>query len=47
MFGYDYESKQEMMGGVPLMPTDNLPKFGSALGVNDDDFGYMMRRKNI
>lgn len=47
MFGYDYESQQEMMGGVPLMPTDNLPKFGSALGVNDDDFGYLMRRKNI
>ena len=47
MFGYDYEMQQEMMGGVPLMPTDNLPKFGSALGVNDDDFGYLMRRKNI
>jgi hypothetical protein len=47
MFGFDYETKQEMMGGVPLMPTDNLPKFGSALGVNDDDFGDMMRRKNI
>ena len=47
MFGYDYESKQEMMGGVPLMPTDNLPKFGSALGVNDDDFNHWMRRKNI
>ena len=28
MFGFDYESKQEMMGGVPLAPTDNLPKFG-------------------
>ena len=47
MFGYDYEMQQETMGGVPLMPTDNLPKFGSALGVNDDDFGYLMRRKNI
>ena len=47
MFGFDYESKQEMMGGVPLMPTDNLPKFGSALGVNDDDFNHWARRKNI
>ena len=47
MFGYDYESKQEMMGGVPLMPTDNLPKFGSALGVNDDDFGHIIRRERI
>ena len=26
MFGYDYETQQEMMGGVPLMPTDNLPR---------------------
>lgn len=26
MFGYDYETRQEMMGGVPLMPTDNLPR---------------------
>ena len=25
MFGYDYEMQQEMMGGVPLMPRDNLP----------------------
>jgi len=46
MFGFDYETKQEMMSGVPLMPTNNLPKFGSALGVNDDDFGYP-RWKNI
>jgi hypothetical protein len=46
MFGFDYETKQEMMAGVPLRPTNNLPKFGSALGVNDDDFGYP-RWKNI
>jgi len=25
MFGYDYETQQEIMAGVPLMPTDNLP----------------------
>ena len=50
MFGYDYESKQEMMGGVPLAPTDNLPKFGgfgSSLGVYDDALNEGMRRKNI
>jgi len=50
MFGFDYESKQEMMGGVPLAPTDNLPKFGgfgSSLGVYDDALNEIMRRKNI
>ena len=47
MFGFDYEMQQEMMGGVPLMPTDNLPKFGSALGVNDDNFGHIISRERI
>ena len=50
MFGFDYESKQEMMGGVPLAPTDNLPTFGgfgSSLGVYDDALNEGMRRKNI
>lgn len=49
MFGYDYETQQEMMAGQPLMPTDNLPKFGSSgnLGVYDDALSEIMRRKNI
>jgi len=39
-----------MMGGVPLAPTDNLPKFGgfgSSLGVYDDALNEIVRRKNI
>jgi len=48
MFGYDYESKQEMMGGVPLMPTDNLPRRpAQALGVMPGEFAEILRRKNI
>ena len=48
MFGYDYESQTEMMGGQPLMPTDNLPRRpAQALGVMPGEFAEILRRKNI
>ena len=48
MFGYDYETKQEMMGGVPLMPTDNLPRRPpQAFGVMPGEFGIVPRKENI
>tara|TARA_R110000787_G_scaffold101573_1_gene207113 strand:- start:149 stop:643 length:495 start_codon:yes stop_codon:yes gene_type:complete len=48
MFGYDYETQQEMMGGQPLMPTDNLPRNPRpAFGVMPGEFAEILRRKNI